>query len=208
MWPGVTAKRASMKIGLISDIHCNLRGLEQALSLLDDCDEVLCAGDIMYQYRFSNDVLARLRERGVRAILGNHDKTVLYSPNHPLRSSSTVEPASLRDLGELPNSLSLTFGHLRLQMYHGSPWDDAEGRVTPYLYPQSTEQMRRLAELPADVVVLGHTHVPFTHQIADLLVVNPGSCAEPRDGTATPSCAVLDADSRDVEFRRFSLDRP
>ncbi len=194
-----------MKIGLLSDIHCRLPGLLRALEQLDDCDELLCAGDIVYQYRFSNEVLAALKRRGVRSILGNHDKVVLHTPNHPLRESTSVDPDWLAYLGSLPNSLAITLGGIRLQMFHGSPWDDAEGRVTPYIYPQSSAELRRLAEIKADVIVLGHTHVPFVHDTGRALVVNPGSCAEPRDGTLTPCCAVLDTDSLRVVFRRYEI---
>jgi putative phosphoesterase len=194
-----------VKVGLLSDIHCKLPGLLQALEQLDDCDELLCAGDLVYQYRFSNDVLATLKRRGVRSILGNHDKIVLHTPNHPLRASASVDPAWLAYLASLPNSLALTLGGVHLQMFHGSPWDDDDGRVTPYIYPQSSAELRRLAEFAADVIVLGHTHVPFVHDTGRALVVNPGSCAEPRDGTLMPCCAVLDTDSRRVDFRRYAL---
>jgi len=194
-----------VKIGLVSDIHCHLDALEQALDLLDDCDDVLCAGDIVYQYRFSNDVLALLDKRGVRSILGNHDKIVLYHPNHPIRTSPSIDPAWLTYLGGLPKDLSLTRDGVRLRMFHGSPWDDDLGRVTPYIYPQSREDLRRLEEVEADVIVLGHTHVPFLHQTRHALIVNPGSCSEPRDGTLEPCCAVLNTTNLDVEFRRFTL---
>ena len=172
---------------------------------MDDCEELLCAGDIVYQYRFSNEVLARLSERGVKSILGNHDKTVLYSPNHPIRSSPTVDPYWLGYLGELPNDLAVGLGAYRLRMFHGSPWDDEAGRVTPYLYPQDRQQFGRLAEVSADVVVLGHTHIPYAERVGKTLVVNPGSCSEPRDGTNTPCCAVIDSQTLEVEFRRFNL---
>jgi len=66
-----------VKLGLFSDIHCNVRGLERALQLLDDCDELLCAGGLLYQYRFSGEVLALLRQHRGHAIVGNHDKTIL-----------------------------------------------------------------------------------------------------------------------------------
>jgi putative phosphoesterase len=194
-----------VKIGLISDIHCHLDALEQALELLDDCDELLCAGDIVYQYRFSNDVLSRLDSRGVRSIVGNHDKIVLYHPNHPIRSSASVDPAWLDYLGGLPNDLELNLDGVKLRMFHGSPWDDGVGRVTPYIYPQSRDQLRRLDEVEADVIVLGHTHIPFVHQSRRALIVNPGSCSEPRDGTLEPCCAVLDTANLEVEFRRFTL---
>jgi putative phosphoesterase len=192
-----------MKIGLLSDIHCHLDSLERTIATLDDCDEVLCAGDIVYQYRFSNDVLALLKQRQVQSIVGNHDKIVLYHPNHPIRSSPSVDPNWLAYLGGLPSNLSLEYDGIRLKMFHGSPWDDDLGRVTPYIYPQSTDQLRRLEEIDCDVIVLGHTHVPFVYQTRGALIVNPGSCSEPRDGTPEACCAVIDTTDLSVDFRRL-----
>ena len=192
-----------MKLGLIADIHCNLHGLRKALDLLADCDEVLCAGDLMYQYRFSNDVLALLQERGVRSIVGNHDQVVLHTPSHPLRSSPQVDPHYLDYLAGLPRELRLFFNGTDVAVFHGSPWDTDD--QSTYIYPQDTASLRRVASVEADLVVLGHTHVPFVEHVQGTIVVNPGSCSEPRDGTTSASCAVYDTASGKVEFRRFAL---
>lgn len=192
-----------MKVGLIADIHCNLPGLHRALELLSDCAEVLCAGDLLYQYRFSNQVLALLRERSVRAILGNHDKTILYTPAHPLRGSASIDPSCLAYLAGLPSELALPLGGLQVAMFHGSPWDQPDAPVAHYIYPQDTAHLQRLASVSADVIVLGHTHVPFSTWVGSTLVVNPGSCGEARDRTGWLSCAVLDTATRRVEFRGF-----
>jgi putative phosphoesterase len=194
-----------MKLGLVSDIHCNLPALERAFELLADCDELVCAGDLMYQYRFSNAVLTLLRERGVRTIVGNHDNTILHAPGHPLRQSPTVDPDCFAYLAGLPERLVLDFDEGRVAVFHGSPWDEPRGTSAVYLYPENTRQLARLAEVDADVIVLGHTHRPFTAEVGGTLVVNPGSCGEPRDITRTYSCAALDVGSRSVEFRPFSL---
>jgi putative phosphoesterase len=195
-----------MKLGLISDIHCNLDSLKRALELLDDCDEILCAGDLVYQYRFSNEVLAELRRRDVRAILGNHDKTVLYSSGHSLRSSPSVDPFYLEYLAGLPSNLLLTYGSTRVAMFHGSPWDQIDGPIAYYIYPKYDEQLKRLASVDADFIVLGHTHVPMAVPVDGRLVINPGSCGEPHFGKGTFTCAVLDLDTGRTEFREFSLD--
>jgi putative phosphoesterase len=189
---------------LISDIHCNLAGLQEALALLADCDEVLCAGDLMYQYRFSNDVLRHLAERRVHAIVGNHDKTILYTPGFPLRTSPSVDPERLGYLAGLPHELMLTLDGIRIAMFHGAPWDDPRGTSASYLYPDDEQQLRRLAQVEADVIVLGHTHRAFAKSVDEVLVVNPGSCGEARDGTRNLTCAILDTASREVEFRLFS----
>lgn len=197
-------KGAAVKIGLISDIHCNAPGLRRALGLLDDCDEVLCAGDLMSQYRFSSEVLTIIKESGIRTIVGNHDKTILHAPAHPLRSSPTVDPALLQYLAGLPSTLSSTWDGMSIAMFHGSPWDDAASLSAHYVYPENVQDMRRVAQVKADIVVLGHTHRPFSARQGETLIVNPGSCGESRDPSGVLSCAMLDTRDGRVEHRYFS----
>jgi len=192
-----------MKIGLLSDIHCNVEGLKRALDLLSDCNELLCAGDLMYQYRFSMEILDLLDEHGVQSIVGNHDLSILYTPGHPIRDRLASEPTALPRLGAVPRQRMMELGGLRIAMFHGAPWD-ADERCN-YIYPQDQAKLDRLREVEADVVVLGHTHIPFTVMVGDQLVVNSGSVGECRDGTGTLSCSVLDTTTREIELRRFEV---
>ncbi len=185
----------------MSDIHCNLEGLQGALGELADCEELLCAGDLLYQYRFSTEVLSLLKDRGVRAIVGNHDRTILHTPAHPLRAS--VDPAALDYLATIPLTLSLELDGLRVAMFHGAPWDDPSSISATYIYPENQSDLCRVAHVDADVVVLGHTHRAFATRINSTLIVNPGSCGEPRDGTDLLSCAVLDTTDGQAEFRKW-----
>jgi putative phosphoesterase len=185
----------------MSDIHCNLEGLEGALARLSDCDTILCAGDLMYQYRFSTDVLALLEDHGVQAITGNHDRTILQTPSHPLREK--IDPAALEWLGAVPRTLRLELDGVRIAMFHGAPWDDPEEIACTYVFPDNKPLLRQAAQADADVVVLGHTHRAFATRIAKTLIVNPGSCGESRDGTNLLSCAVFDTVDGDVDFRKW-----
>lgn len=194
-----------VKLGIVSDIHCNIPGLERALALLDDCDELLCAGDLLYQYRFSSEVLTVLRHRNVHTIVGNHDKTILYAPSHPLRASPTVLPADLEYLAGLPESLELARDGTRVAMFHGSPWDVEQSTSCHYVYPANERDIRKVAQVDADVVILGHTHQPFSVWVGETLVLNPGSCGESRDSSGLLSCAALDLSSGQVEIRSFSV---
>ena len=36
-----------MKYGILADIHGNLEALQAVLPLLEHCDEILCAGDVV-----------------------------------------------------------------------------------------------------------------------------------------------------------------
>jgi predicted phosphodiesterase len=62
-----------MRIGIVSDIHGNVAGLSCALERMGDVDGLLCAGDMVEEFRFSNEVVGTLRDRGARCVKGNHD---------------------------------------------------------------------------------------------------------------------------------------
>ena len=38
-------ERASVKFGIVSDVHCNAAGLERAIALMGEIDELICLGD-------------------------------------------------------------------------------------------------------------------------------------------------------------------
>ena len=47
-----------MKLSIVSDLHCNIDGLDQALETMGPIDALLCLGDSIYEYGFSNAVTA------------------------------------------------------------------------------------------------------------------------------------------------------
>jgi len=49
-----------MRLGIVSDVHGNIEALDIAIEQMGAVDELLCAGDACYQFRFSNEVCGRL----------------------------------------------------------------------------------------------------------------------------------------------------
>lgn len=47
-------------------------------------------------------------------------------------------------------------------------------------------------EKEADIVMYGHTHVPFLEQTSQMTVLNPGSISRPRQSNHKPTYAILD----------------
>ncbi len=45
-------------------------------------------------------------------------------------------------------------------------------------------------QFAVDIIVYGHTHVPLIIECNNILIINPGSPAQPRKGSR-PSCAIL-----------------
>jgi len=189
-----------MKIGIVADVHCNIAGLRTALDLLGPVDELICAGDAVYQFRFSNEVTALLRERRARYILGNHERVLLSPWGDHARARPDVDRALVDYMAEQPYQLGTRVNGRKLVVVHGSPFDPHD----EYLYPTSPN-LRKLSQIDADVIVLGHTHFHLAERIGRALVVNPGSAGEPRDhrNGFRLSCAALDTQSGEVAFHHF-----
>ncbi len=189
-----------MKLGIVADIHCNLAGLERALDLMGPVDELLCAGDAVYQFRFSNDVLALLRERKARYVLGNHERVLLGPWGEAARERDGVRRELLEYMAAQPYRIDTEMGGRRLTMVHGSPFDPYD----EYLYPNSPN-LQKLAEIDADFIILGHTHYHMAQPVGRSLVINPGSAGESRDhrNGFRLSCAVLETETGEVQFHHY-----
>jgi len=188
-----------MKLGIISDVHGNAASLDRALALMPHVDEVLCAGDLVSSFRFSNEVVARLREIGARVVLGNHDLDVLAPHGERVRASAATDPTLLRWLAEQPERLDTQINGRRITMFHAVP-------EPPYGYVYAeTPRMQQWSGLGADFVIYGHTHRALLHRVDDTLVINPGSAGQPRDARNgfRSSFAVLDTQSGEALIQTY-----
>jgi putative phosphoesterase len=187
-----------MKIGLIADIHAHLSHLQDALLLLENkgVDHILCAGDIVDGGEDGDAVVAMLREKQIPCVQGNHDRDAFADQAWIRRNLRTTGEATHPFLltlettayvASLPLLQELTFAGVRICLTHGTPWSN-----TTYLFPDMDERHfhQVSAATQADVIVLGHTHLPMCIRIGGRWIVNPGSVSLNRvDETRT--CAVL-----------------
>jgi putative phosphoesterase len=186
-----------VKIGIVSDIHCNARGLEEALGLMGDTDALICLGDSIYEYRFSNEVVRLLREHEAEVILGNHEECFFGPLGARARARGGIDPALAAWLASRPHRNALTLAGKRFLLVHSTPWEPRG----EYIHPASP-QLERFAEAEADFVLYGHTHQQVVLRIAGVLVINPGSAGDARDprNGGQLSCAVLDTASEEVQL--------
>ena len=184
-----------MRVGIVSDVHCNHRGLLRALSALGDVDELICLGDSIYEYRFSNEVIRLLRDRDAYTILGNHEEGFLGPPGIRARQCGWIDHSLLQWLAERPKRLELDIGGKKLLVVHSTPWEPRGA----YVYPHSA-LLTRFGDADADFVLYGHTHHQVIRRVGKVLVINPGSAGEARDSSngRQLSCAVLDTATEEV----------
>jgi predicted phosphodiesterase len=77
--------------------------------------------------------------------------------------------------------------------------------MNEYLFEdRALSSFQRLAQTSeADVILFGHTHVPFTKEVDGVLFVNVGSVGKPKDGNPRACYAILDFTRHPaVTFRR------
>ncbi len=186
-----------MRIGIVSDVHCNIEGLLAGLELMGEIDELFCAGDSVFQFRWSNEVVELLREKEARVVLGNHEEVILGPDGERARSNPKVRQDLVAWLRDQPYRIEATVDGKRVLMTHGSPWEPWKD----YHYPHEGI-WARAASLDCDTLIVGHTHFQMAKRFGGVLVINPGSAGDPRDhrNGFQLSCAVWDTTSDEVIF--------
>jgi putative phosphoesterase len=191
-----------MKIGVVSDIHCNARTLGVALRSLEGrVEEVFVAGDAIYEYRFSNEVIGMIRHGGFPYVLGNHEMGLLGRAGERARLAPGVDADHLRFVSERPAVVECRVGGRSIRMVHASPWPPHDR----YLNEHDPE-WNRCEEFGADFLLTGHTHVPMVKRVGRTVIINPGSLGESRDFGSGPevSYALVDLSSGEAEILRIA----
>jgi predicted phosphodiesterase len=187
-----------MRIGIFSDIHSNAQALEAVLrELRGKVDAYLCAGDLTGYYARPNDVFELLETVGADWIAGNHERFLtlnnLENLSPVVRRSveytrRVLYPSVKAKLVEAPTERRLELNGSRVAVFHGSPWDS----VNEYVYPDYNDWEK--------------FNVPMIRRIHKRLVINPGSCGQPRDGDPRAAYAILDTRTGEAELRRVAYD--
>jgi putative phosphoesterase len=200
-------------VAALADIHGNLPALEAVLSELarEDIDLILFGGDVA-SGPFPAETLDVLRALPqARFVRGNADRSLVTAFDGEALSSWPGPAADWcasqlsrnhRDfLASFADTVSIEVDGLRRVLFcHGSPRSDVEMMTSE----TPDERLRELiADVDADVVVCGHTHMPFERAIGTVRVVNPGSVGMPY-GNPGAFWALL---GPEIEFRRTDYDR-
>jgi putative phosphoesterase len=170
-----------MLIGLISDTHDKLPGIDTALDLFKSAGAglVVHCGDwkSLATVRYFAEKAADLN-LPVRGVLGNNDR----------------ETASFMDFAETAP------GDFRLE--EGISEFETGGRLVAVYHGHHRPTLSAVRSEAYDIICLGHTHKPIIEHSGPALIVNPGSTAFsiPRSAAWRPSVAVLDTDTLTAEI--------
>ncbi|MGO9599590.1 MAG: metallophosphoesterase family protein [Isosphaeraceae bacterium] len=192
-----------MRIGIIADIHGDMRALESTLGRLEclAVTEIVCLGDLVGYGSEPDAVVTEIRDRGIACVRGNHDRWALERKQlFGLRGWKT---AALRDetwsfLASLPPSRLVACSDTLIELHHASPSSDTEF-VTAYKpMPPSVEEFWERSK--ARILLLGHTHIPMINRGPCGTVINPGSILSVSGIQTSYSFAVLDTECLSVHI--------
>jgi predicted phosphodiesterase len=222
-----------MTFALLSDVHANLPALDAVLADIEGrsgIDAVYHLGDLVGYAPWPDEVVSRLRERGIPGVAGNYDSTTATDYEHcgcryeDARQEALshvsydwtrahTSPESKRWLAGLPFRLDLRplGGHKagpRLMLVHGNPvlntvyW--TEDRSDDFCLKMANQ----LGAKAGDLVAFGHTHKPWHRSVHGIHFVNTGSVGRPKDGDwrAGYVLVAMDGVAVDVEFVRVAYD--
>ncbi len=213
------------QVTIFGDIHGNLPALEAVLADIDanSLSPLYCLGDLVGYGTFPNEVIRTIRERNIPTLMGNYDQGVGNNSDDCgcAYTSKVAEELGKRSIAwsnqnttdenklflrQLTGQISIELDGVRLQLVHGSP-----RKINEYLFENRPDaSLERLLDMvQADVLVCGHTHIPY-HRIlpSGRHVVNAGSVGKPKDGNPQACYVVVEANNRDllVTFRRVPYD--
>ena len=213
------------RLAIFSDIHANLPAMEAVAAHIRQggYDGIYCLGDVGGYASQPNEVQQIIMAMDCPTILGNYDEGVGFQRDDcgchyvkPFdiamshvsffwtREHTTSENKAW--LRELPREVRLEIEGRRVLLCHGSPTSNTE-----YLFENRSEgYLRKFVsggnhDAHADVIVFGHTHVPYQRNVDGVDFINTGSVGRPKDGDLRAGYCVLTLDGDSVQAEQIRL---
>jgi len=213
-----------MRLAILGDIHGNLPALQVAYDMAIEAkaEKVYHLGDLGGYAPFVNEVVDFLIEHRIEGVQGNYDEAVAFDKKHcgckyedefqaqmsHLSFEWTKEHVTEKSknyMKNLPFQISFEVGGKKVKIFHATPTKN-----NLYWYENRPEQFFLLMaeKAEADIMIYGHTHIPYFKKLNDKYFINAGSVGKPKDKdprTCTCLVEITDSDVR-VTFLRKDYD--
>ena len=212
---------SSVEPALASMIALNTRSSGRPSGAGVSPERTICTGDTVAYCADPAATVALLREAGIHVVMGNCEESLAsgatdcgcgYAKDSACDAWSAqwfaycgrqISADSRRWMGALPRSITFGMAGRRIRVIHGGV-----GEINRYVFPSTPRRVKRteIAEADAHGVIGGHSGLPFTERIGDLLWHNPGVIGVPaNDGTLRVWYSVLSPARGGIEVAHHSL---
>ncbi len=178
-------------------------------------DELWVLGDLVNYGPEPAAVIDFVRSKATTIVGGNHDYSIGFNQD-PRCSDRFREMAevtrrftdtvlrfgSKEFLRLLPRHAERRCGDTRFYLCHAVPSDPVYG----YCDAGSPRWLKELDNVNADVILVGHTHLPSVRCIGSRVVVNPGSLGQPKNGRPEACYAVWEDGKIELKSFAYPID--
>ncbi len=202
-----------MRFAVIGDIHSNLYALNSVLYDIQnkDVDFILCAGDNVGYSPYPNEVIELLMGNKVVSIQGNYDKAIGnrelicgcdYKEQRMIElaelsvafTNNAVSDKNREYLKNLPKELRIKCEDLSVLLVHGSP-----GKINEALLEDSVEMLEVMEGILENVLICGHTHIPYYKKINNKYIINSGTVGKPVNGNPNATYVIVNIVKSNVD---------
>lgn len=201
----------------MGDIHGNLEALKTAYQTAIDegVNKIYHLGDLGGYAPFVNEVVDFLIEHNIEGVQGNYDEAIAYDRVHcgckyendfqakmaQLSFEWTkraVKEKSKDYMKNLPFSIDLNVNSRKIKIFHATP---VKNNI--YWYEDRNEKFFLLMaqKAKADVMIYGHTHLPYFKKIGSFYFINAGSVGKPKDGDSRTCICIIDINYHDIKVK-------
>lgn len=210
-----------MKIGIISDIHGNIKALDAVLKELENqnVNKIICLGDLIGGAPMSEKVVQRIIniKDKMLAVKGNREKYIIegmpkvvhdekmkiseeqFKRNEFLRKQ--LSKSSKQFIWSLPKEITLNIEGKKIYIAH-YPMNKDGSFKTHIKEANAQENENMFLEIEADIYLYGHTHKEIYNVNNNKLYINPGALGCPGKTDNAPY-GILDINKEKLEYEQL-----
>ena len=203
-----------MRLAVLSDIHGNYEALKKALIDMEKnrINTVIFLGDLVMKGPQPQETFDSLKKiNPICWLKGNTDlwlspvRTSCETNNSTSKEIESYRNFALKRLTQdsikfilnCPTQKSLFFKNWDILCVHGSPRSIVETLI-PNTDINTFEEILKYVE--EDIILCGHSHIPFVKKIDKKIIFNPGSLGCPYDGKNDVSYGIININSSSISF--------
>ena len=201
-----------MRLLITSDLHANLEAIR---SLPCDYDQLWVLGDIVNYGPNPSEAVDFVRENASLIVRGNHDDAIGYDRDAqcsaPYRqmaeetgrfTMSVLSEGQRQFLRRLPLMAGRDIDGVRFFLCHATPADP----LHEYRPSDSDLWTKDAGQKFCDVLLSGHTHIPFCRAVGARRVANPGSVGQSKLGGGRASYAIWETGQLRLESVEYPVE--
>ncbi len=187
-------------------------------------EQIICTGDLAAYCAEPARTVSRIRQSGIHVVMGNCEESLgsqlddcgcgfdegsscdLLSVAWYRHAQSELTQDDARWMADLPRSLRFSMNGKEALVIHGSV-----SQINQFVFPSTSSSVKQdeLDSSSADIVIGGHSGVPFTQHVGAKLWHNPGIIGIPaNDGTPRVWFSTLNPVQGAIEVHHRVLDYP